>query len=254
MSSTSYTMWYWRSTRNPSTVNPERLVTQSAKLINAAKSELNDQKVLVMPSIDRSTGGQQTSIEIGIFFPTFYPERGRLDRAMASEILTSKARNLRLDYGDFVVQDKEDVRSFSGEELQRIFAAATSSSDWVVTTAQAASAGVPAGEAASSFHIAHWRVERLRSARGEDIEKEIRSALNALKSWEDGKSAWSTLVMIASGVTIISTALAAYAVIQNVSALVALGYVAITMDFVTAGAIFSAIAPWAALLGIVIGK
>lgn len=254
MSFTSYTMRYWRSTINPSTFDKDRLVAQSVKLIDAAKSELSDPKVLVMPSIDRNTGEQQTTIEIGIFFPTSYTEKGQLDRTRTSEMLTSKARNLRLDYGNFVVQDKEDVQSFSSEELQRIFAAATSSSDWVVTTALAASAGVPAGKVSGSIHIAHWRVERLRNARGEDIEKEMKSTLDAFKSWEDGKSAWSTLIMMGKGVAIISTVIAAYAVIQKVSALVALGYVAITMEFVAAGAIFSLIAPWVIPLGIAIGK
>ncbi|KAK4182188.1 hypothetical protein QBC35DRAFT_549095 [Podospora australis] len=253
MFSTSYTMWYWRSTEHPSKVRTSHLVGQGAKLIDAAKSELNDNKILVMPSSDTSTDGQQTSMEIAIFFPTSYAEKRKFDKAKGTEILTEAAEDMGLHYGNFVVQDKEDVQSFSREELHRIFAAANSSSDWVITTARAASAGVPAGKAASSFHIAHWRMERLRNARGDDIEKEVKSTLSALKSWKDGKSAWSTLLMIASGVAIISSALAAIAVIQNVSALVALGYVAITMEFITAGAILSAIAPWAALAGIGIG-
>lgn len=208
MSSTKCTMWCWQSTRNPSTADLGRLVTQGTKLIDAARSQLNDKNVFLMLSMANKPDRRQTACIMGtaVFFPAYYPEKGLLDKNTVSGILTSKAWDLRLDYGNFIAEDKESTQSFTSEELQRIFAATNSSSDWVVTTARAAAAGVPARETTGSFQIADWRIEGLRNARGADIE-ELRLMLSTVKSWKDGKSAWSTLLMIASGVAIISSAM-----------------------------------------------
>ncbi|KAE8150973.1 hypothetical protein BDV25DRAFT_139314 [Aspergillus avenaceus] len=234
----SYTVWRWKSSTNPMDSDTARLKTQASQLVAATK-EVIDHKMLMWYHHD-ITGH---AMNIAIFFPTCYVE-WRFTRANGAQLLSRIARDLDLDYLDFVPVPGHDCRTFTRRELLDIFSNANPAG-WLTDTAHKAAKTVPAGQLNNAIAITRWQLNRLRHFYGDDLETEMESLLQQANFGPRTKS-W----VITSGLAVAAVGSAMQAVItwralQYRSALAELD----ELDGPTIAATVKAVAPWIALTG-----
>lgn len=170
MSTTRYTMWYWYDQScSFKTEDPNFSLNQLSKLVNAVQKEVNDE-TLVRPSQDPARPRQ---MEVAVFFPTSDADQGRFSRETGTELINRKARELKLPCSDFVSQSVENVRSFTRQEIERVFSFAKLPPNLI----KEASEKIPPGQSHSGIYMTRRDLNRLTWLTGKCLAKEMEAKL-----------------------------------------------------------------------------
>ncbi|KAH1341531.1 hypothetical protein KXW91_007877 [Aspergillus fumigatus] len=230
MSTTRYTMWYWYDQSCAfKTEDPNFSLNQLSKLVNAVQKEVNDE-TLVLPSQGPARPRQ---MEVAVFFPTSDADQGRFSRETGTELINRKARELKLPCSDFVSQSVENVRSFTRQEIERVFSFAKLPPNLI----KEASEKIPSGQS-------HSEPCKRDGSKAQGVPLDAQT-----------KTSWVTLILVAAGLVYIAKSAASIgAVYESGSAIVALICIGVNYGALTAGSIMTLIAPWVAGALLLIGS
>ncbi|EAL91240.1 uncharacterized protein AFUA_5G13760 [Aspergillus fumigatus Af293] len=222
MSTTRYTMWYWYDQSCAfKTEDPNFSLNQLSKLVNAVQKEVNDE-TLVLPSQGPARPRQ---MEVAVFFPTSDADQGRFSRETGTELINRKARELKLPCSDFVSQSVENVRSFTRQEIERVFSFAKLPPNLI----KEASEKIPSGQS-------HSEPCKRDGSKAQGVPLDAQT-----------KTSWVTLILVSAGLVYIAKSAASIgAVYESGSAIVALICIGVNYGALTAGSIMTLIAPWVA--------
>lgn len=240
-------MWYWEYPSQAKQDSAIRL-KELGDLVAAAQKDVDD-KTIILPSQDPDPVSSN-NFEVAVFFPTSYAQEKRFTPQKGKELFERTAREINLPYDQFLHETVENVHSFTPEELNRVFAAAKSSPEWLRKAAE----DIPEGQASSSIRIARWRLDRLCKASDKGLAKEMKSIMKETHL-ENTKAAWVTVKFVVAGIiTIISIATAGWGYVQMGSALVAMAIAGVGYGYVTVGSVLSIISPWVIFAGLLVSK
>ncbi|KAK9578757.1 hypothetical protein V6Z93_009702 [Aspergillus fumigatus] len=223
-------MWYWYDQSCAfKTEDPNFSLNQLSKLVNAVQKEVNDE-TLVLPSQGPARPRQ---MEVAVFFPTSDADQGRFSRETGTELINRKARELKLPCSDFVSQSVENVRSFTRQEIERVFSFAKLPPNLI----KEASEKIPSGQS-------HSEPCKRDGSKAQGVPLDAQT-----------KTSWVTLILVAAGLVYIAKSAASIgAVYESGSAIVALICIGVNYGALTAGSIMTLIAPWVAGALLLIGS